>query len=236
MWMAFDGRRFPQEKLGDYGYLEPHEAGHDNLIEDIRKLGCNFICHDSVMHRRTECRWPTDNTHTPVDWRFWLALKNSGFQFKTIDAFGEEAYVPGTWRHGISVDQVLVARTFDHYAPKEEKVAEKQTKKRSVKAERRMRNVEKILYARNVSDKEQVIMGGKKCVKKGETVPVEDVTMPNGQLYPGFVYDDTIDMNVPDMDETGDPIPDIESPLLTGEVLPEAKTLTGSKRRKRARR
>lgn len=88
-----------------YGYPEPTLPGHAELLKDIAPA--NFICHDSICHRRTDLRWPLDLQATPNDWRFWLELHRSGFKFKRIDAVMERATMPGAWRDGATQNWVL---------------------------------------------------------------------------------------------------------------------------------
>ncbi len=105
LFVGLDGSVRRSSKMG-YLYPEPHLPGHDELVAAIRPG--NFICHDSVVHRNTRLRWPTDLQPTPNDWRFWVALHRSGFRFRRIGAVGERALMPGSWREGKPTqDQVL---------------------------------------------------------------------------------------------------------------------------------
>jgi glycosyltransferase involved in cell wall biosynthesis len=112
-WMMFDGREADQDEY-TYKYIKPYEEGHEELLRAIAPS--TYICTDSVTHRvppRKCCReWPTDvQSHTPVDWRYWLYLvTDAKFKVKKIDAVGERAYFPGTWRHGITVEQAMRMR------------------------------------------------------------------------------------------------------------------------------
>jgi len=179
-WLAWHGGKKKQQELGQYSYVEPLEEGHNELVEILKSTGSNFICHDSVMHRNTKLRWPTNHTHTPVDWRFWLKLHRAGFTIKTLNVVGEEAYLPGTWRSGITVDRVIRNRVLQSKLRGEKKMAER------------------IFYAKNVTKKVQILPNGKE-VKPGGRIDAKMVTLQSGALYPGFVYDDGLD--VPSMDE-----------------------------------
>lgn len=111
-WVMFDGQEADQDKY-KFGYVEPYEPGHDELLEMIAPS--NYLCTDSVMHRRQRpccMNWPTDmRSHTPVDWRYWCYLVSElDVKVKTLNVIGERAYFPGTWRHGVTVEQVLATR------------------------------------------------------------------------------------------------------------------------------
>jgi hypothetical protein len=175
-WLGLDGKTHDQSAIGRYQYPRPFEDGHEGLLKVVGESGSNFICHDSVMHRYTDLRWPTDLGKTPVDWRFWLRLHLSGYEIMMMDAVGEEALFPGTWRAGATMEAVLCARTL--------------------RGGRTMS--EEIVYAKNVSSKIQILPGGVKGIKPGERVEARLVTMATGALYPGFAYDSSIE--VPELD------------------------------------
>jgi len=175
-WVTWDGRKFPQEKIGFYNYKKPFEEGHEELVEALKKSGSNFICHDTIMHCKTSRRWPTNNIHTPVDWRFWCKLSSDGFRVKTIDDVVAEAILPETWRNGITMEQVLANRSLGG----------------SIMGE--------VKQAKNVSNKVQVLKDDKGTVEPGGRVDASEVTLANGRLWPGFAWDDSVtvhDKNVP---------------------------------------
>ena len=57
---------------------------------------------------------------------------------------------------------------------------------------------ERIFYAKNVTKKVQILPNGKEVKPEGR-IDAKMVTLQSGALYPGFVYDDGLD--VPSMDE-----------------------------------
>lgn len=154
-----------------FRYPEPLLPGHAELLEAIRPG--NFICHDSIVHKRTHLRWPVDVQPTPNDWRYWLLLHQAGFRFRRALTVGERALMPGAWRGGaLTEDQVLAL------------VGEEVRGGSDVK---RMR------YAKNVTKKKQVVStttGRSIVVYPGERIDADLVsyTEANGKtiLFPGF--------------------------------------------------
>jgi glycosyltransferase involved in cell wall biosynthesis len=171
-WFDVNGERTPEKKLS-FNYPRPFENGHWKLLDAIDRTP-NYICHDCVVHRKTIQRWPIDDLHpVPVDWRFWLALFHDGFRIKKIRSIGAEAYRPGVWREGLTMDEALKSRNLE-----------------GVKA----MNKNKIRYAKNISGKIQILNDGNLKVYPKERVEIAHVTSPSGALYPGFVYDASLDI------------------------------------------
>ncbi len=110
-WCRSDGYRMAQERLGCYMYSTPYEKGHGGLVEALSPSGVNWIAHDCSLHKLTKDRWPTDiEHHTPVDWRFWCKLWQRGLRPTLLDSVGAEAFIPGSWREGMTLDKALTAR------------------------------------------------------------------------------------------------------------------------------
>lgn len=185
-WILSDGTRNPQDFVR-FNYQKPFEEGHDRLLAALGSS--NFICHDCVVHRATKRRWPTNNTHTPVDWRFWVAMTNDAISIKVLNEVGAEAFFPGLWREGMTLTKAMQAK-FDkpQALPK---VPKENTEMRKVK------------YAKNVSGKRQIISraGNQIRVEKDDVIELEKVMLVRDgvpMLYPGFVYHD--ENEVPEVD------------------------------------
>lgn len=155
-----------------YRYPEPKEPGHAELVEAI--YPCNFICQDSVVHRRTELRWPTDDDPTPCDWRFWLRLRAAGFRFRRIGTVGERALMPGSWRAHNPTEEQVLALTGERLGGGTMQGG-------------------RVTYAKNVTRKKQVVStrtGGSIVVHPGERIDARLVSheVPGGgrSIFPGF--------------------------------------------------
>lgn len=153
-----------------FHYPAPEVPGHLELLEAIRPG--NFICHDSIAHRATKLRWPTDLQPTPNDWRFWVSLHRSGFRFRRIEAVGERALMPGTWREGNPTQEKVLSLSGECLG------GGKMTC---------------IRYAKNVSGKRQNVAngaGGSIKVYPGERVDASFVSYQSADgkwsLFPGF--------------------------------------------------
>jgi hypothetical protein len=169
-WIMKSGARNHQDFVV-YSYPEPLLNGHEGLCKVLAPS--NFICHDSVMHKKTEVKWPEDNRNPPVDWRFWLELFNRGYRFKKINYTGEEAFFPGSWKEGLTMKQALIC-------------LEGITMKR------------KVVYLKNISSQVQKDTNGMR-VLPGERIEFDKASYcgPNGikMIFPGFIYDS--EMNMP---------------------------------------
>jgi len=169
LFVRLDGSMHRSSKMG-YLYPEPHLPGHDALVEAIRPG--NFICHDSIVHRRTKLRWPTDIQPIPNDWRYWVALHQAGFRFRRIAAAGERALMPGAWRESNPTQEQVLALTGENLGGT-------------------MSNC--IRYAKNVSGKRQNLSngsGGTIRVYPGERVDAALASYQTSDgkwsLFPGF--------------------------------------------------
>jgi len=170
-FVKMNGTLHHQNKF-KFGYPEPTLAGHAELLRDIAPN--NFICHDSICHRRTDLRWPLDLQDTPNDWRFWLDLHRSGFKFCRIDSVMERATMPGAWREGATQSRIL-ALTGEPIPGG---------------------IMRKVTYAKNITDKRQVISSSLNqpiTVYPGERIDAELVSYQKDTrgvksvvLFPGF--------------------------------------------------
>jgi glycosyltransferase involved in cell wall biosynthesis len=156
-----------------FNYPAPEVPGHLELLDVIRPG--NFICHDSIAHRATKLRWPTDIQPTPNDWRYWVALHRSGFRFRRIEAVGERALMPGTWREGNPTQEKVLSLAGECLGGG--KVSSY------------------IRYAKNVSGKRQNVSngsGGSVKVYPGERVDAALVSYQSSDgkwsLFPGFSF------------------------------------------------
>jgi len=181
-----------------YRYIQPHLPGHDELLKAIHPN--TFICHDSIIHRKTDLRWPIDVTSTPNDWRYWCSLQQAGVRFCRIDAVGERATMPGMWRSGATQEGVLSLTG--------EKISGGFMKK--------------VIYAKNITNKKQNVINSKNVsvmVYPGERFLVEDVSFVNERgdtcLFPGFAL--CGDFSFPDIEE-------VEKPKKTNDKLTESRT------------
>ena len=169
-FVKLDGSIHHQNKF-KYSYPEPTLPGHVDLLIDIAPA--NFICHDSICHRRTDLRWPLDLLDTPNDWRFWLDLRRAGFRFKRIDAVMERATMPGVWREGAT--QARILELTGEPVPGG--------------------TMRKVVYAKNTTNKKQVISSSLNhpiTVFPGERIDADLVSYQKGTdgkrkvLFPGF--------------------------------------------------
>jgi hypothetical protein len=172
-----------------FQYPKPPLPGHEALLQDIRPN--NFICHDSIVHRKTDLRWPTDVQPTPNDWRYWCALRQAGFLFHRIEGIGERATMPGMWRAGATQEGVL-GLTGEEITGG---------------------NMRRVMYAKNITNKRQKVINTKNVsitVYPGERVDAADVSFVNAQgvtcLFAGFAL--CGDFSFPDVEgvETGAPL------------------------------
>jgi len=197
-WVMFDGQEADQDKY-KFGYVEPFNTGHEKLLDMIAPS--NYICTDSVMHRRQRpccMNWPTDmRSHTPVDWRYWCYLvEELEIKVKTLNVVGERAYFPGTWRHGVTVEQVLATRR-EPLREEDEMSGKSKLKWRRKKAEREARKMASKdkkgrIWCVNVSGKRQQITvpgGGKPhIVEPDGRIDLRHVKTKGG-IMEGFAYD-----------------------------------------------
>ena len=65
------------------------------------------------MHWANEEKWPTAYTKQPVDWGYWCKIREFG-SFGTVDNIGAQAFMPGGWRNGMTMQQAIVARKLAH--------------------------------------------------------------------------------------------------------------------------
>ena len=170
-WIGIDGGRRDQDSIR-YVYNKPYEKGHDKLLRAIAPS--TFICHNSVIFRRTLYRWPDEINHpTPVDWRFWCRLINDGYNIKKVFWVGEEALMPEFWRKGGTMDDALKAVGL---AVKKEKKKEDEVK-----------------WARNYSKQKILVRGIQKVVPPNGRIEAEKVIYTNSQgvkcMIPGFAPD-----------------------------------------------
>ena len=173
-WMRPDGVTVPHDAIGNFMYAKPLEAEHEKLVEALAGLGSNWICHDCVVHRRTEDRWPEVETHTPVDWRFWCSLWKRGLKPKVTTEVGAEAFYPGAWRAGLTIEQAVKARNLG---------GGNMTKSKKVKTDM-------VQYAINTGSQIENVptMDGKgKQVPPEGRIDIRLVTTPSGELFPAFV-------------------------------------------------
>lgn len=162
-WLTKDGRRKGQDTV-KYNYPKPYEHGHQELLEMIAPS--NFICHDCIMHRKTDMRWPEVDEDTPVDWRHWCAMANAGIKFRKLAWTGAEAFFPGSWREGMTLQEALNAKGITGGE-----------------------TMEKVQYAKNTGGKIEILDGGEVEVFPGDVIDAKKVTTPKGKLLPGFEYD-----------------------------------------------
>lgn len=200
-----------------YQYPMPYLEGHAGLLEAIQPN--NFICHDSIVHRNTDLRWPTDIQSTPNDWRFWLSLFNSGFRFKRIAAICEHAIMPTSWSNGVTQEDILA-------------ISGEQIQKEP--------GMKRVRYAKNVTKKKQIVTNTKNnktiLVLPGEQVNEEFVTYTdrNGvsNLYPGFslcgefsfpeiFVDESISNSMPVVTQEKNVFPEFEEKPVVKELLHE---------------
>jgi glycosyltransferase involved in cell wall biosynthesis len=153
-----------------FKYPTPRAQGHQMLLGAIQPN--HFICHDSIIHRRTKLRWPIDVQPTPNDWRYWCALFKSGFRFVRVEGVGERATMPGMWRAGATQEGVL-GLTGEEITGGD--------------------NMKRVMYAKNITKKRQSVINSKNVsimIYPGERINVEDVSFVNAQqvtcLFPGF--------------------------------------------------
>ena len=184
-WCRSDGHRMAQRLLGCYMYNPPYEDGHNELVEALSPSGVNWMAHDCSLHKKTEDRWPTDiEHHTPVDWQFWCSLWRRGLRPRLLDSVGAEAFIPGSWREGMTLDKALTARKGG-------------VEMNDVRVPRRKRPK----YAINVSGKQQnVVHSGRKYkVCDGGRIAMSLVTSRddggNPRLMDGF--EPSRDLKVP---------------------------------------
>lgn len=193
-WLTAEGLLLEQKYAGFYQYVEPHEEGHEELVQFlIDSYEHNYMVHDCVMFRPTDLRWPTDiEHHVPVDWRFycalWRRMQKTGGKIAVSKEVGAVAYYPGVWRAGMSMEQALKAREIagvDGVSNKE--------------------NDELPGMAKNVSGKTKKVVraGNTVRVVAGGYVRVEDIASIDGKgrvrLPAGFEH--CSDMVIPALDE-----------------------------------
>lgn len=198
-WLDERSRRLPHETLRSYAYRPPFEPGHEELVKQLGPP-VNYICHDSVMFRRTDVRWGSERTHTPVDWRFWCSLRRRGSVFRRTGLYGEEAYFPGLWARA-DPERVAAARGLGGF------------------------EMEKVRMAVNVSGKRQKIRNGRSTrlltVHNGERIEASrvEIVRPGRapRLPPGFEYCGEVSFHEVKIPAVAEPrrAAEVEGPLLT---------------------
>lgn len=196
-WINYNGQKFDQEMLR-YRYEVHEDPWHTRLMEMIQPD--TYMCHDCVVHRKVpRCCFKYEtrkDSKIPQDWAMWLEFVKHNHNVARVQSVGALAVYPGTWRGGITVEQV--AGSVGQILPIEEierrkiMVNKKKIRERRERAEGEVQPKPVRRWAVNTSGKKQQITnvcgGAPLFVPVDGRVPVDQVMTEKG-LFPGFSYE-----------------------------------------------